>query len=161
MRICPQCNLAYPREIDVCPSDRTPLVEAEEWPEGAVIGGKYEIVAKISQDVACTVYKALQLKRKQFRVLKVMNKHLASNPGFVKLFKRSADQLMKLRHANVARRWRASTRLRRSPLYRHGVCGGPKPAGNHPDGRPRSRPCVPVPSPSKSLPDWRRGTPRA
>ena len=102
MKICPQCNLAYPREVDECPTDHKPLVEAEEWPEGAVIGGKYEIVAKISQDVACTVYKALQLKRKRLRVLRVMNKHLASNQGFVKLFKRSAEQLLKLRHANVA-----------------------------------------------------------
>ena len=102
MKICPQCNLAYPREVDECPSDHTALVEAEEWPVGAVIGGKYEIVAKISQDIACTVYKAVQAKRKQFRLLKVVNPHLASNQGFVKLFKRIAEQLMKLRHANVA-----------------------------------------------------------
>jgi serine/threonine-protein kinase len=102
MKICPQCNLAYPPDIDECPSDHTPLLESEELPEGAVIGGKYEIVAKISQDIACTAYKALQVKRKQVRVLKVVNNHLASNPDFVKLFKRGADQLMKVRHANVA-----------------------------------------------------------
>ena len=101
MRICPQCNLAYPPEIDECPSDQTPLLEAEELPAGAVVGGKYEIVAKISQDIACTVYKALQVKRKQFRVLKVMNSHLASDPDFVKLFKRIAGQLMKVRRNNV------------------------------------------------------------
>jgi serine/threonine protein kinase len=103
MKICPRCNLAYPPEIDECPSEHTPLLEAEEWPEGAVIGGKYEIVAKIGQDIACTVYKALQLKGKQFRVLKAVNNHLASNPEFVKLFKRGAGQLMKFQHANVAR----------------------------------------------------------
>ena len=101
MRICPHCNLAYPPEIDECPSDQTPLLEAEELPQGAVIGGKYEIVGAISQDIACTVYKALQVKRKQPRVLKVMNNHLASNPDFVKLFERSAGQLMKVRHVNV------------------------------------------------------------
>jgi len=101
MRICPQCNLAYPPEIDECPSDQTPLLEAEELAEGAVIGGKFEIVARISQDIASTVYKALQVKRKQFRVLKVVNSHLASRPDFVNLFKRIAGQLMKARHDNV------------------------------------------------------------
>ncbi|MGO8819460.1 MAG: serine/threonine protein kinase [Terriglobia bacterium] len=102
MKICPQCNLAYPREVEECPSDRAPLVEAEEWPEDTMIDGKYEILGKISQDIACTVYKALLPKRRQFRVLKVMNRHLASSPGVVKHFKRVADQLMKLRHAHVA-----------------------------------------------------------
>ena len=67
-----------------------------------MIDGKYEILGKISQDIACTVYKALLPKRRQFRVLKVMNRHLASSPGVVKHFKRVADQLMKLRHAHVA-----------------------------------------------------------
>ena len=160
MKICPRCNLAYPPDIDECPTDQTPLLEAEEWPEGAVIGGKSEIVAKIGQDIACTIYKALQLKGKQFRVLKAVNNHLASNPDFVKLFKRGAGQLMKFQHANVAQvEGMAKTPSGIPFMVMEYVEGG---SLQEIYGRkPRWCPCVPVPSPNKSLPDWRRGTPEA
>ena len=65
--------------------------------------GKYKILARIGQDVVCTVYKTLELKSEQFRTLKVMSEDLASDPAFVELFEHDALLRKKLRHANVAR----------------------------------------------------------
>jgi serine/threonine-protein kinase len=80
-----------------------PLLELDAWPEGTVVDGKYRILAWLAQDAVCAVYKAFHLKSNQFRTLKVMSRHLASDPGFVKIFQRDAHQRKKLRHPNVAR----------------------------------------------------------
>ena len=74
-----------------------------DWPEGVVVEGRYRILAKVGQDIAGTVYKALKLKPGQFRALKVMHQDLASDPDFVNLFMQDAHQREKLRHTNVAR----------------------------------------------------------
>lgn len=93
----------HPDDFVVCSADGTTLVQAEAWPEGTVIEGKYRILAVIGQDVICTVYKALQLKLEQFCSLNVMSWGLANDPRFVQLFEQDALQRKKLRHANVSR----------------------------------------------------------
>ena len=103
MKTCPHCHATHPDDLAVCPSDGTPLVEPAAWPDGTVITGKYRILAKIGQDVVCTVYKALQLKSEQFCSLNVMSWGLACDPGFVQLFEQDALQRKKLRHVNVSR----------------------------------------------------------
>lgn len=103
MKICPQCHTTHAQDSFVCPNDLTALVECEIWPEGAVVQGKYRILAQLGQDIAGTVYKALQLKHQQYCTLKVMNRDLAADPEFVKLFTADALQRKKLRHTNVAR----------------------------------------------------------
>ncbi len=103
MRTCPRCRLEHPDELTVCPDDGTPLVEPAPWPEGTVIQGKYRVVAKIGEDVICTVYKAHQLKNEQLCTLHVMSWGLACDPAFVKLFEQDALQRRKLQHAAIAR----------------------------------------------------------
>jgi serine/threonine-protein kinase len=85
----------------VCLTDRAALVECETWPEGAIIEGKYRILAQLGQDVVSTVYKALQLEYGKFCALKVMNRDLARDPEFVNLFRQDALQRKKLRQVNV------------------------------------------------------------
>jgi serine/threonine-protein kinase len=102
MKICPECHAIHPHDSMVCPIDGMPLVDCETWPEGAVIQDKYRILARVGQDMACTVYKALQIKPEKLRALKVMNRDMASNRAFVDLFKQDALHRKKLRHANVA-----------------------------------------------------------
>ena len=103
MRTCPRCRLEHPDELTVCPDDGTPLVEPAPWPEGTVIQGKYRVVAKIGEDVICTVYKAHQLKNEQLCTLHVMSWGLACDPAFVKLFEQDALQRRKVQHAAIAR----------------------------------------------------------
>ena len=103
MKTCSQCHATYPDDLGECPSDSTPLVELDAWPEGTVVDGKYRIVARLGQDVVCAVYKAFHIKSRQFRTLKVMSQHLASDRDFVKIFQLDAQQRKKLRHPNVAR----------------------------------------------------------
>jgi serine/threonine-protein kinase len=87
----------------VCTADGTALVESHIWPDGKEIDGKYRVLAKIGQDVVCTVYKALHLKSQQFRTLKMMSWELACDPAFVQLFEQDALLRKKLRHENVSR----------------------------------------------------------
>jgi eukaryotic-like serine/threonine-protein kinase len=100
---CPQCRATHPDDVAVCPHDGTPLGEAGAWPECAVIEGKYRILAKIGEDVICTVHKALQLESEQLCSLHVMSAGLGSDPGFVKLFEQDALQRKELQHANLSR----------------------------------------------------------
>ena len=103
MKTCPQCHATHPDDLEVCPADGATLAQSHIWPQGKVIDGKYRVVAKIGQDVVCTVYKVLHLKSEQFRTLKVMSWELACDPAFVKLFEQDALQRKKLRHENVSR----------------------------------------------------------
>jgi len=103
MKTCPQCHTLFSDEVGNCPHDNTPLVESVAWPEGAVIAGKYRILSRLGQDIACTVYKALQLKTEEPRTLKVLNDELASDPDFVGLFEQDALARKKIKHPNVAR----------------------------------------------------------
>jgi eukaryotic-like serine/threonine-protein kinase len=102
MRTCPRCHATYPDDFTVCPDDGTPLEEPAPWPEGTVIEAKYRILAKIGQDVICTVYKAVELKSEKFCTLHVMSWGLACDTGFVKLFQQDALQRRKLQHAKIS-----------------------------------------------------------
>ena len=102
MKTCPQCHAIHSDDLIVCPSDDTPLVETDEWPEGTVVKGRYRILSKVGQDSGCSRYKAIHVKRTEFLILNVLHRHLAGNPEYVKLFKQGANQQKKLHHANVA-----------------------------------------------------------
>lgn len=78
------------------------MVAMEDWPEGAVIKGKYRILSKVGQDAVSSRYKAIRVKRTEFLILHLLHRHLAGNPEYVKLFKQTANPQRKLHHANVA-----------------------------------------------------------
>jgi len=103
MRTCPRCQATYSDDLAVCPDDRTPLAEPAPWAEGTIIEGKYRVVARIGQDVICTVYKAAEINSQKLRSLHVMSWGLSRDPGFVKLFQQDALQRRRLRHANISR----------------------------------------------------------
>jgi serine/threonine-protein kinase len=103
MKTCPQCHAPHPDDLAVCPTDGSALVEAAAWPEGTAVEGKYRILARIGQDVICTVYKALELKSERLYSLHVMSSALSGDPGFVKLFEQDALQRKKLQHVNMSR----------------------------------------------------------
>src|ERR1017187_9266764 len=102
MKTCPNCKATYPDDYVVCTADRVALATSQDLPAGTVVAEKYRILAKLGQDVVCTVYKAQHVKSNQLRTLKVMSPDLASDPGFVKLFEQDALLRKKLQHATVA-----------------------------------------------------------
>jgi len=68
-----------------------------------VVRNKYRILAKIGQGGMGAVYKALHLRFKEVRALKVLSPELASDAEFVKRFEREAILTRKLQHPHAVR----------------------------------------------------------
>lgn len=104
MKNCPTCHGNYSDSFAHCPRDGTPLVEADFlWTEGMVVRGKYQILSKIGQGGMGAVYKALHLRFRELRALKVMSPELMKNPVFLKRFEHEAIATRKLQHPNAVR----------------------------------------------------------
>jgi len=103
MKRCSICHATYPATFSHCPHDGSPLIEANEWTEGAVIRGKYRILGKLGQGGMATVYKAVHIGFDEVRALKMIHPELASDMSFVKRFGQEAALTRKLQHPNAVR----------------------------------------------------------
>jgi len=103
MKTCPTCKSNHSDHYSHCPLDGTPLIEASMWVEGAVIRGKYRILAKIGQGGMATVYKVQHTYFHEMRALKVMAPELAKDPIFRKRFEHEAVLTRRLQHPNAVR----------------------------------------------------------
>jgi len=103
MKTCRVCQRSYSTHFANCPQDGTPLTQSEEWAEGALVRGKYQIIQKIGQGAMGAVYKALHLHFQELRALKVIAAALASDKKFVKRFEQEAILARKLHHPYAVR----------------------------------------------------------
>jgi serine/threonine protein kinase/WD40 repeat protein len=103
MKRCPSCQSAFPTNYTHCPRDGSALAEAGEWAEGTIVRGKYQILSKVGQGGMAAVYKALHIRFKELRALKVMSPELAGDPTFVKRFEQEAIVTRSLQHPNAVR----------------------------------------------------------
>jgi serine/threonine protein kinase len=103
MKRCPSCQSAFPTNYTHCPRDGSSLAEASDWSEGTVVRGKYQIIGKVGQGGMAAVYKALHVRFKEVRALKVINPELASDANFVRRFEQEAVITRKLQHPNAVR----------------------------------------------------------
>jgi eukaryotic-like serine/threonine-protein kinase len=103
MKTCRVCQRSYSAHFANCPQDGTPLFESEEWAEGTVVRGKYQIIQKIGQGAMGAVYKALHMHFEELRALKVIASGLSSDKAFVKRFEQEAILTRKLQHPNAVR----------------------------------------------------------
>ena len=65
--------------------------------------GDFRLIAKLGEGSMGTVFKAEQVSKKRLVALKVMNKDLASRPGYVARFHREARAMARLDHPNLVR----------------------------------------------------------
>jgi serine/threonine-protein kinase len=103
MKRCPACQAAFSSDYAHCPRDGSALVEVGEWLEGAVVRGKYRILAKVGQGGMGSVYKAVHTRFKEVRALKVISPELANNADFVQRFEQEAVVARRLQHPNAVR----------------------------------------------------------
>ncbi|MGB8495423.1 MAG: protein kinase [Candidatus Acidiferrum sp.] len=103
MKTCRVCQRSYSTHFANCPQDGTPLIQSEEWAEGTLVRGKYQIIQKIGQGAMGAVYKALHTHFQELRALKVIAAALASDKKFVKRFEQEAILARKLQHPNAVR----------------------------------------------------------
>jgi len=103
MKHCPSCQAAYPSDYTHCPRDGSSLTTIGEWAEGRLVRGKYRILAKVGQGGMASVYKAVHVRFKETRALKVISRELASDANFVRRFEQEALITRKLQHPNAVR----------------------------------------------------------
>jgi serine/threonine protein kinase len=103
MKTCPKCHAIYPDDEQLCLRDGASLGIIEEWAEGGVINDRYRILGKLKQDIACTIYKASDVKRTQLYTLTVLHRHWSDLPSLVRLFAQCAQRMKRLRHSHIAK----------------------------------------------------------
>src|SRR5260370_1350556 len=103
MKRCPSCQSAFPTHYTHCPRDGSALAESAEWSDGTIVRGKYQIIGKVGQGGMAAVYKALHVRFKEPRALKVINPELANDANFVRRFEQEAVVTRKLQHPNAVR----------------------------------------------------------
>lgn len=103
MKRCPSCQAAYPSDYTHCPRDGSNLATIGEWAEGTLVRGKYRILAKVGQGGMASVYKAMHVRFRETRALKVISPELASDVNFVRRFEQEALITRKLQHPNAVR----------------------------------------------------------
>ncbi|HEV2378926.1 MAG TPA: TonB family protein [Terriglobia bacterium] len=103
MKNCPTCHANYPRDYTHCPRDLTLLKELGLWQEGAVVRGRYRILARVGAGGMATVYKAEHIHFHELRALKAINPDLAADANFVQRFTQEAVLTRRLQHPNAVR----------------------------------------------------------
>ncbi|HEY9785388.1 MAG TPA: protein kinase [Candidatus Obscuribacterales bacterium] len=106
-KTCPTCNKRFEdaRELTKCPDDDTFLAAEETDPHiGQVLGGKYRLLAPLGKGGMGTVYQA-ELTDATARpdvAVKLLHKHLISEPVAVKRFQRECQAASTVKHPAIA-----------------------------------------------------------
>ncbi|MGH9813174.1 MAG: serine/threonine protein kinase, partial [Candidatus Acidiferrales bacterium] len=101
MKSCPVCKVIYPDNFSVCPKDSATLARTTEFGEGAIVRGKYEILAKLGSGGMGAVYKARHLHFHEICALKVVKSHLLEESEFLQRFRSEAQVMRRLNHPNA------------------------------------------------------------
>jgi serine/threonine protein kinase len=103
MKSCPTCQAIYPNDFSVCPRDSTPLQSTTELSSGAVLRGKYQILAKLGEGGMGVVYKVRHVHFDEVFAIKVVSPSLLADSGFQQRFRTEALLMRRLDHANAVR----------------------------------------------------------
>jgi len=103
MKTCPKCSGTFPSNFSVCPQDATPLRQASELGEGAILRGKYQILARIGEGGMGVVYKARHMRFEEICALKMVSTHLAADEEFLRRFHSEAVMMRRLEHPHALR----------------------------------------------------------
>ncbi|MBI2956146.1 MAG: serine/threonine protein kinase, partial [Acidobacteria bacterium] len=101
MKSCPTCKALYPADYGVCPKDGAVLRPVTELEEGAVLRGKYQVLALLGRGGMGAVYKAKHLAFNELCALKVVKSALLEEPEFLKRFRAEAVTMRRLRHPHA------------------------------------------------------------
>jgi TPR repeat protein/serine/threonine protein kinase len=103
MKNCPTCRETYPSQYTVCPRDGASLRTSAELEVGAMVRGKYQVLAKLGQGGMGVVYKVRHIHLGDVWALKLVSSRMADEPGFMQRFRTEALLMRRLDHPNVVR----------------------------------------------------------
>jgi TPR repeat protein/tRNA A-37 threonylcarbamoyl transferase component Bud32 len=95
--------MVYPHQYTVCPQDGSPLRVTTELAEGAVLRGKYQVLAKLGEGGMGIVYKVRHVHLDEIWALKLVAARLTEESGFLQRFRAEAQLMRRLDHPNVVR----------------------------------------------------------
>lgn len=101
MKACPQCNLRYPSDKQICFVDGAALTEIQDPRIGTTIAGRYLIEEVIGEGGMATVYGARHKLVDRPCAVKIMNSHFATNEVIRERFRREAKAAQRLAHPNI------------------------------------------------------------
>ena len=90
-KVCPECSMRYDAEAVVCENDGTPLVEDPEALVGTTLDGIYRVERLIGQGGFGVVYLARHALLRDLVAIKILPRHLSSNPDRVERFTPTAE----------------------------------------------------------------------
>jgi serine/threonine-protein kinase len=102
---CPECGLAFPASVKLCPNDGSVLDEqapAGSKKLGMVLDGKYRLDSYLSKGGMGSVYKATHVMLNKPVAVKMINAEIVSSPEMVRRFQREARAATTLSHPNIA-----------------------------------------------------------
>lgn len=101
-KVCLSCAKTYPEDATVCPDDNDTLVAvADDNLEGRVFADRYKVTKYIGRGGMCAVYQASHVYMDKVVAVKVLLRHLASDPPSLKRFQREAKSASMLSHPNL------------------------------------------------------------
>src|SRR5437879_11069475 len=107
-RFCPACGwdvLAATRTIAIAPTQHSSshTVDGSGWAPGALLAGRYRIVAMLGKGGMGEVYRADDLTLGQQVALKFLPESVASNPQAIERFRGEVRIARRVSHPNVCR----------------------------------------------------------
>jgi len=103
MKSCPTCKATYPNDFSVCPKDGAELASSTVLTEGAVLRGKYKILARLGEGGMGAVYKVQHIHFREVWALKVVSQSLVEEAGFLERFRAESLLMRRLNHPNAVR----------------------------------------------------------
>ena len=101
MKHCTACQHLFSDQVQVCPTDNTPLRVARELEPGMIVRNKYVILERIGAGGMATVYRAKHRLLNEMRAVKVVSARFTDDQDFLKRFRHEAAIARKLRHENA------------------------------------------------------------
>ncbi|MCP4658249.1 MAG: CHASE2 domain-containing protein [bacterium] len=99
MKECPTCHRCLDDRCLACPDDGTPLEAV--FVGSCTLDGKYRLVKRLGRGGMGSVYAARHLGLQRLGAVKILRPGHAGEERFVRRFRREAEALGRLRHANV------------------------------------------------------------
>jgi hypothetical protein len=101
-KVCLSCAKTYAEDLETCPDDNDKLVAvADDSLEGRIFAERYMVTDYIGRGGMCAVYKAKHVYMEKVVAVKVLLRHLASDPPSLKRFQREAKSASMLNHPNL------------------------------------------------------------
>ena len=99
--VCPICRATFASVLDRCPDDGARLTRSLDPMVGAILDGRYRIVAPLGEGAMGRIYLGTQLSVNRSVAIKVIRETWATDRDAMRRFMREAQVVTRLNHPNI------------------------------------------------------------